>query len=318
VDGQQGAHLRGSGAEDLESQEAGPFGADPPGESRELKRRNSRSKNRFVVRYKTLGGKEALLQKPDRRIYHSFEDENVIVVDLDDDEIEAMSLNEDIDAVEEDYEYEALGHFVRELDEEEVRKLGESVPYGITMVQANQVSLGPYGVKVCIADTGVVHHPDLPTSMRGADRTSSSGQTILWDGDKVGHGTHTAGTVAAQKGNDVGVVGVAPGASLYITRSLDNSGSARESDIYQAIKQCADSGAKVISLSLGGGGISTSFKSLIDNLYYQKNIVLVAGKIESTRLTRAFIHSALTLVYCYNLSIRKRCTKHAQVACSAS
>jgi subtilisin family serine protease len=244
-----------------------------------LKKKNDgkKQKKRVVVRYKSSGGKVALLQDQERKIYHDFDEDNVIVLDLDDDEIEQMSLNEDIEAVEHDYRYEEMGHFVRELNEAEARKLGETVPYGITMVQANQVSFGSTSVKVCLADTGVIHHPDLPRNMAGADRTSSSGSAIYWDGDKRGHGTHTAGTVAARKGNGIGVVGVAPGASLFVTRALDDVGSARESDIYQAIKQCADAGAKVISLSLGGGGISSSFKSLLDKLYYEKNIVIVAG-----------------------------------------
>jgi subtilisin family serine protease len=255
------------------------------GEKRRFLKKNAagkkqkKQKKRVVVRYKSSGGKDALLQGHERKVYHDFDDDNVIVLDMDDDEIEELSLNEDIEAVEHDYRYKELGHFVRELGEADVRKLGETVPYGITMVQADQVSFGSTAVKVCMADTGVIHHPDLPTNMAGADRTSSSGSSIYWDGDKRGHGTHTAGTVAARKGNGIGVVGVAPGASLYVTRALDDVGSARESDIYQAIKQCADAGAKVISLSLGGGGISSSFKSLLDKLYYEKDIVIVAGTL---------------------------------------
>jgi serine protease len=282
VNGQKASQLRGGSETEFKVQGTLSEKAETADSAaRDLKKggksNSSKPKKRVVVRYKNVEGRTALIQNSDRRVYHSFDEDKVIVVDMDEDEIEAMSLNENIEAVEEDYEYEALGQFVRELDATEARQLDESVPYGIKMVQADQVSFGRYGVKVCIADTGVIHHPDLPTNMQGADRTSSNGQTILWDGDRVGHGTHTAGTIAARRGNGVGVVGVAPGASLYITRALDNSGSAKESDIMYAIKQCADNGAKVISLSLGGGGISSTFKSMIDNLYYQKDIVLVAG-----------------------------------------
>ena len=92
----------------------------------------------------------------------------------------------------------------------------------------------------------------------------------------VGHGTHVSGTVVAVGGNDIGVVGVADGANLYMTRALGNDGSARESDVYDAIKQCVDAGAHIISMSLGGGGISTSFKQLLDDVYYNKNILVVA------------------------------------------
>jgi Subtilase family len=256
----------------------------------------TKTKKRVVVRYKNSEGKAALLLRPmeqqqqqqglvgePRTVYHDFDDDNVLVLDLDDDEIQALSLDANIAAVEKDHRYYALGDMVRELSANETRRLAETTPYGITMVQADQVPIGPYGVKICVADTGVVHHPDLPTSMNGADRTSSNGAQIYWDGDKKSHGTHTAGTVAAVKNNGIGVRGVAAGASLYITRALDDVGYARESDIYAAIKQCADAGAQVISLSLGGGGITSSFKSLIDNLYYQNDIVIVAGTIQPWR-----------------------------------
>lgn len=251
--------------------------------------RQQKKKRRVVVRYKNEDGKAALLRPNDqeedqadsfqeqRTVYHDYDEDNVLVLDLDDDEIRAMSLNENIASVEKDYRYYELGHMVRELSVNETRNLAESVPYGVTMVQADQVPIGPYGVKICIADTGVVRHPDLPRSMSGADRTSSAGKPVYWAGDKRSHGTHTAGTIAAVRNNGIGVVGVAAGASLYITRAIDDAGYARESDVYGAIKQCADAGAKVISLSLGGGGMTSTFKALIDKLYYENDIVLVAG-----------------------------------------
>lgn len=287
--GRSSSHLRRSTDR---SADAGGFLNATSAAERSLKVKRSgyrqqNKKRRVVVRYKNEDGKAALLspkqqQQKDgfqeqRKVYHDFDEDNVLVLDLDDDEIQAMSLNENIASIEKDHRYYELGHMVRELSVNETRHLAESVPYGVTMVQGDQVPMGPYGVKICIADTGVVHHPDLPTSMNGADRTSSTGSRIYWDGDKRSHGTHTAGTIAAVKNNGIGVVGVAAGASLYITRALDDAGYARESDIYGAIKQCADAGAKVISLSLGGGGMTSSFKALIDKLYYDNDIVLVAG-----------------------------------------
>jgi Subtilase family len=286
------SHLRRSTGR---SADAGFLNATSVDRSLKVKQQAARKKKRVVVRYKNSEGKAVLLRPREqqqqqglvgeqpRTVYHDFDDDNVLVLDLDDDEIQALSLNANIAAVEKDHRYYALGNMVRELSVNETRRLSETTPYGITMVQADLVPIGPYGVKICVADTGVVHHPDLPTSMNGADRTSSNGAQIYWDGDKKSHGTHTAGTVAAVKNNGIGVRGVAAGASLYITRALDDVGYARESDIYAAIKQCADAGAQVISLSLGGGGITSSFKSLIDNLYYQNDIVIVAGTIHPWR-----------------------------------
>jgi subtilisin family serine protease len=255
---------------------------------RSLRKRNKKSnsseasRQRVIVRYKNGAGKAALLIQQSQsggRVYHDFDDDNVLVLDLNADAIQAIALSEDIDSVEEDGVYEELGHLVRELgDTEEDRRLAETTPYGVSMVQADQVPIGPNRVRVCVADTGVRPHPDLPSTMTGTSRTSSMGKPIYWNGDKIGHGTHTAGTVAAVKGNGVGVMGVAAGASLHITRAIDDVGYARESDIYEAVKQCADAGAKVISLSLGGSSMSSSFKAFVDKLYFEQDIVIVAGK----------------------------------------
>jgi Subtilase family len=131
-------------------------------------------------------------------------------------------------------------------------------------------------------DTGLAKkHPDLPRSSRGTDRTQSSGTVLNWRRDVKGHGTHVSGTVAAVGGNSLGVVGVADGARLFVTRALDDGGNAQESDVYEAVKQCAAAGAHIISMSLGGSRISDAFKALMDDLYYNKNILIFAVRLNS-------------------------------------
>ncbi len=74
---------------------------------------------------------------------------------------------------------------------------------------------------VAIVDTGIdATHPDL--NVVGGINCSSADRTA-WRDDN-GHGTHVAGTVAALD-NDIGVVGVAPGARLWAVRILDADGS---------------------------------------------------------------------------------------------
>ena len=72
------------------------------------------------------------------------------------------------------------------------------------------------GVMVAVIDTGVnVGHPDLQGSVI-YDARDFTGQGIE---DRVGHGTHCAGIIAANA-NDVGTRGVAPGARLLIGKAL--------------------------------------------------------------------------------------------------
>ena len=66
-----------------------------------------------------------------------------------------------------------------------------------------------------------------------------------------GHGTHVAGTIAAED-NGIGVTGVAPNAKIMPIRVLNELGEGNEDDIAAGIRYAADNGADVINLSLGG------------------------------------------------------------------
>src|SRR5690606_29705178 len=91
----------------------------------------------------------------------------------------------------------------------------ESLPYGIPMVQADQVAEGvaTAGTMVCIIDSGLnLGHEDFGSQFSGTDDPG----TGSWSTDENSHGTHVAGTIAALGGNGKGVVGVAANGSLPI------------------------------------------------------------------------------------------------------
>jgi subtilisin family serine protease len=109
-------------------------------------------------------------------------------------------------------------------------------------------------VDVAVIDTGIdLDHPDLNVA-GGKNCTTSSG----FD-DANGHGTHVAGTIGALD-NDVGVVGVAPGARVWPVRVLDRRGSGSWSWVICGIDWVTQNkeSIEVANMSLGGSGSEPS------------------------------------------------------------
>ncbi|RKF24610.1 S8 family serine peptidase [Micromonospora globbae] len=106
------------------------------------------------------------------------------------------------------------------------------------------------GVRVAVLDTGVdAGHPDLAGRIAESQDFTGSGSAR----DGHGHGTHVAATIAGSGAASDGLrKGVAPGAKLLIGKVLDDSGSGYDSGIIAGMEWAAHSGAKVVSMSLGG------------------------------------------------------------------
>lgn len=121
------------------------------------------------------------------------------------------------------------------------------------------------GVKVGIVDTGIqTSHPDLGGKV--ADCARSQGLLPIFSGtiqegscaDDNGHGTHVAGTISANTNNGVGVAGVSFNSRLSICKALGGPlGIGSTADVANCITWVHDKGAKVISMSLGGGDSTT-------------------------------------------------------------
>ncbi|WP_407660098.1 S8 family peptidase [Hyalangium gracile] len=144
------------------------------------------------------------------------------------------------------------------------------------------------GVVVAVLDTGIAYEdyddfkqvPDL----KGVKFTQ--GYDFVNDdehaNDDHGHGTHVAGTIAQATNNGEGVAGVAFEATLMPVKVLNHFGSGTSADIVDAIRFAADKGAKVINMSLGGGGYS---KAMADAVEYarKKGVTVVAAAGNASR-----------------------------------
>jgi serine protease len=155
----------------------------------------------------------------------------------------------------------------------------ESSPYGIAMVQADQLSDAYAGNrKLCIIDSGYARfHQDLEGNDVAGTNVSGTGN---WFEDKDGHGSHVAGTIAARGGNGKGVVGVNPGGTLklHILKVFGDDGTwAYSSSLVSAANLCRDAGAHIISMSLGGSRGSKTEENAFNTLYNTNGILSVAA-----------------------------------------
>uniref|UniRef100_A0A7S4IJC3 subtilisin n=1 Tax=Odontella aurita TaxID=265563 RepID=A0A7S4IJC3_9STRA len=165
---------------------------------------------------------------------------------------------------------------------------GETVPVGLTMMQADQlVSGSSKRVMVCSADSGYAFHPDLPPypTVNGLDITTPSGERLWWhiDGDSIEHHTHgtvMAGIIGAEPSNSMGIRGVVDPAKvrMFNTRALGNDNRSTQAQMLDAISQCVDAGADVVSVAMGClDCYDPVAEEFFRGLYEDKGVVVVAA-----------------------------------------
>ncbi len=149
----------------------------------------------------------------------------------------------------------------------------------INMEKAWERSHGK-GVIVAVLDTGIAweNHDDFAVVPDLDGQKFQEGWDFVNDdahaNDDHGHGTHVAGTISQATDNGEGVAGVAFEATLMPVKVLDHFGSGNTADIADAIRWAADHGAKVINMSLGGGGRSAVMEQAVE--YARAKGVVVA------------------------------------------
>lgn len=82
-----------------------------------------------------------------------------------------------------------------------------------------------------------------------------------YEGPDGMHGTHVAGIIAANRGNGVGIEGVASNARIMVLRAVPN-GDERDKDVANAIRYAVDHGASIVNMSFGK--YYSGEKSLVD------------------------------------------------------
>ena len=200
------------------------------------------------------------------RVKLELPEQNAMAVELTDEQRDALAAEADVDTIEVDPPRYMLA---------------QEVPFGISLVQSDQVTYGPApGIKVCVVDSGFdLGHPDLPSGSRVTGQAAAD--VGEWFEDGTGHGTHVAGSIMAL-GNDIGVIGATNGGDfpVHIYKVFpDESEPVSSSDVIAGVQACADAGARVVNLSLGcsGSGCFSNFEQQAFQRFANQGILTVAA-----------------------------------------
>ncbi|KAK8100082.1 peptidase S8/S53 domain-containing protein [Apiospora kogelbergensis] len=170
-------------------------------------------------------------------------------------------------------------------------KAAEYSFHGMTGVeQLHREGIIGEGATVAIVDSGVYwQHPALGGGL-GPGFKVAGGYDLVGDGrwpstdpepdndpnDQFGHGTHVAGIVA---GKSEQFVGVAPGAKILAYKVIGHQGQSNEEMVIEAFLKAFDSGADVITASVGekSGFAANAWATLASRMVDQGVVITIAA-----------------------------------------
>jgi serine protease len=219
----------------------------------------------------------------DARNVRAFDAIDGFAVDLTDSEAEEMRKSAGVRYVSRTIAIHAAGSVTppRRAPHAEASPRAQTIPPNIDLLHARDIWPLTRGgnVNIAIFDTGVdFAHPDLAANIRGGYNTF----TKLNDfNDDNLHGTHVAGIIGALD-NNLGVVGVAPGAHMYAVKVLDADGSGSDENLVAAAdwllaSKHANGGNWIASMSLGAHEVTAPMTETFQRLIAEGVLCIAAA-----------------------------------------
>ncbi len=166
------------------------------------------------------------------------------------------------------------------------------------------IETGDQSIIVAVLDAGIkLDHPEFSgrlwvnsnETLNGIDDDNNGYIDDIngWDfanndkspADDHGHGTNVTGIIGANSNNNLGYSGVDWNCKLMIAKILDQNNGGYYSWWTDAIYYAVDNGAKIINMSVGGSGYSSTMKAAIDYAYNSGVTVVACMMNENNNLT---------------------------------
>jgi len=148
---------------------------------------------------------------------------------------------------------------------------------------------GSTDIVIAVLDSGITsNHPEFRNRLLpGRDLVNNDDDPA----DDHGHGTHTAGIIAAGIDNNVGMAGICPNCTLLPVKVLNQNNAGTWSGVAAGILYATDQGARVINLSLGASVSSTTLEDAIT--YALAHDVVIVAAAGNMGVERKFYPAAL-------------------------
>lgn len=158
--------------------------------------------------------------------------------------------------------------------------------YGVDMIKAKSLwkeSNQGEGVKIAVIDSGCdIYHESLKNNIVAARNfTDEDGKNPNIVIDRVGHGTHVIGTIAANGKNNT-IMGVAPKAKIYVLKAIDRTGLGKLSWVVNAMYYAIEQKVDIISMSLGMSQSSDKLERAVKEAVNKDILVVCAAGNEGT------------------------------------
>ncbi len=148
--------------------------------------------------------------------------------------------------------------------------------YGLSLTAVDLSGWMGNDIKVCIIDTGIdLNHADFAGRVI-VKASFIPGETVQ---DGHSHGTHTAGTACGplKPAGAVPRYGIAYGASLYIAKSLANSGKGADGTVLAGMNWAIANKCDVVSMSLSSRGGPSALYTKAGQKALDKGILFIAA-----------------------------------------